>query len=189
MYLSGDQALHRLMAYQWGTCLDIGSGTGQHSAYIRQQGRKTITLDIGHQADIQADYLATEPFSGVEAIWCSHVLEHQVNPGLFLERIYHDLKDGGVLAITVPPLKHSIVGGHVTLWNAGLLLYQLILAGFDCRHARLGTYGYNISVVVTKTPAQLPDLVHDFGDIERIAHLLPVPVVHGFDGRLPDINW
>ena len=76
--------------------------------------------------------------------------EHQVNPNLFLKKIFNDLKEGGVLAITVPPLKHEIVGGHVTLWNAGLTMYQLVLAGFNCKNISIKSYGYNISVVLKK---------------------------------------
>src|SRR5690606_36120022 len=81
---------------------------------------------------------------------------------------------GGVLALTVPPLKSRIVGGHVSLWNAGLLLYNLVLAGFDCSRARILQYGYNISVILTKTPAELPrDLSFDRGDLRRLRPFLP----------------
>ncbi|HSH29766.1 MAG TPA: hypothetical protein VK971_07660, partial [Thiohalobacter sp.] len=114
---------------------------------------------------------------------------HQVDPGAFLRRMYRDLKPGGVLAVTVPPLKHEIVGGHVTLWNAGLLLYQLIMAGFDCSQARVGTYGYNISVIVERQGFNMPDLKHDCGDIETLAPYFPLPVWQGFDGRVGDIGW
>jgi hypothetical protein len=75
------------------------------------------------------------------------------------------------------------------LWNAGLLLYQLVLAGFDCRNARLGTHGYNISVIVPNVDAELPTLAHDAGDIQRLAHFFPAPVAESFDGQMPDIAW
>ena len=61
-----------------------------------------------------------------------------------------DLKDKVLLAITVPPLKHSIVGGHINLYNAGILLYNLILAEFNCRDARIKQYGYNITIILEK---------------------------------------
>lgn len=185
-----DQALIRFLEYQWKRCIDIGSGTGVHSRVIRDHGRKTLMIDSGHkEADISEDYMRVDVFRPYQAIWCSHVLEHQVNPGAFLGKVFNDLQYGGVLAITVPPAKHEIVGGHVTLWNAGLLLYQMILAGFDCSDARVGIYGYNISILVEKERAVLPALRHDCGDIETLAHLFPVPVQHGFDGRLCDVRW
>ena len=68
----------------------------------------------------------------------------------YSEKINSILKEGGVLAITVPPLKNEIVGGHLSLWNSGILLYQLVVAGFDCREAIVKKYGYNISVIVKK---------------------------------------
>ena len=184
-----DQALTRFLEYQWDTCLDIGSGNGGHSRVMNDHGRKTVMIDSGHQADITEDYMRVDVALPYRAIWCSHVLEHQVNPGAFLEKMFNDLQDGGVLAVTVPPAKHEIVGGHVTLWNAGLLLYQMILAGFDCCDARVGIYGYNISVIVEKSRALLPDLRHDAGDIETLSHLFPIPVKQGFDGQVGNIDW
>jgi len=186
----GDQALVRFVdQYRWHTCIDIGSGSGEHARWMEQRNRNVITVDLGHDADIRGDYLALPALGPVDAIWCCHVLEHQVNPGQFLQRCYSDLADDGVLAVTVPPAKHNVVGGHVTLWNAGLLLYQLILAGFDCSGARVGSYGYNISVILRKRPAELPELVNDCGDIERIAKFFPIKVRHGFDGRIEDVRW
>ena len=90
---------------------------------------------------------------------------------------------------SVPPLKHQIVGGHVSLWNAGLLLYRLILAGFDCSNAAVKSYGYNISVVVRRRNIQLPKLIRDSGDIAQLSAYFPKPVNHGFDGRIDELNW
>lgn len=139
--------------------------------------------------DFMSDAFTGGQSAGYDAVWACHVLEHQVDPGAFLRKARSFLKPGGVLAITVPPMKHQIVSGHVTLWNAGLLIYQLILAGFDCRNARVGTYGYNISVIVENVEAVLPVLANDEGDIEKLAPFFPGVVRAGFDGRLPDIRW
>lgn len=128
-------------------------------------------------------------FAPFDAIWCCHVLEHQRNVGAFLEKCFADLKDGGWLAVTVPPRKDEIVGGHLTLWNAGLLLYNLILAGFDCSGASVKTYGYNVSVIVRKRRANLPALKMDCGDIESLAEFFPMPVEQGFSGLIGGINW
>jgi hypothetical protein len=111
------------------------------------------------------------------------------NPGEFLTKCFDDLRDDGVLAVTVPPAKHEIVGGHLTLWNEGLLIYNLILAGFDCSEARVGVYGYNLSVIVRKRKTDAPRLSMDHGDIERLARYFPLPVAQGFDGRIGNLNW
>lgn len=157
---------------------------------MRAAGKTVTCLSLIPPADVLGDYLTYEVPQPLDGLWASHVLEHQPNPNLFLKKCFNDLRPGGVLAVTVPPLKHKIVGGHLALWNPGILLYHLILAGFDCRKARLASYGYNISALVRKEPADLPtDLHYDGGDIGKLAHLFPVPVSHGFDGRISDVNW
>ena len=186
MYLRGYDALQRFLALPWKECLDIGSGEGRHAAYVRERGRTVRTVDL-RNADVEGDYLDVE--LKTDAIWCCHTLEHHTNPGLFLKKCFDDLNDGGFIAVTVPPAKHFIVGGHVTLWNAGLLCYQMILAGFDLRNASVGSYGYNISVIAKKEPFDRPELRYDNGDINTLGCYFPIPVRENFDGRLPNIRW
>ncbi|AMS41165.1 class I SAM-dependent methyltransferase [Aminobacter aminovorans] len=194
----GSQALSRLLEYRdMRRILDIGSGAGEHARIMRAAGKDVTTVSLETPADLIGDYCATHVLSEFDAIWASHVLEHQPDVGLFLRKCYRDLRPGGLLAVTVPPAKPDVVGGHLTTWNAGLLIYNLIVAGFDCRDARVsapyasgpGYPPYNISVLVLKRRAALPPLRFDNGDIETLAPFFPVPVRHGFDGRLPDINW
>lgn len=184
-----DQALARFVAAaDVHSVVDIGAGGNEQARAMRAAGKRVTTVSLRQPADIVADYMTTS-LGPVDGIWASHVLEHMPNVGMFLEKCFADLRDGGLLAVTVPPAKHQIVGGHVSLWNEGLLLYRLILAGFDCREARVGVYGYNISVLVRKKRAALPPLAMDCGDIEQIAHLFPVPACQGFDGQLGCIGW
>lgn len=195
----GSEALARLMAYRdVHRVLDVGSGSGDHARIMRAAGMQVVTVSYESPADHVCDYVGNREIGGgFDAIWASHVLEHQPNVGAFLRQCFRDLRDDGVLAVTVPPAKPEIVGGHLTTWNAGLLLYNLIVAGFDCREASVsGCYSsgpgyqpYNISVIVRKRPAVLPQLRFDNGDIERLAQFFPCPVQQGFDGRLSEIRW
>ncbi len=180
--------------FDFHTVLDIGAGAGDHARYFRDLGYgvTTINRDIvpGFDNDFIGDYNTTEFPEPFDAIWACHVLEHQQNPGHFLKKVYRDLKPGGIAAITVPPWKPQIVGGHLTLWNAGLLLYNMILAGFDCRRASIKTYAYNVSVIVRKSAALIPaDLRMDGGDIEKLAHLFPFSASQGFNGDIDELNW
>lgn len=171
-----------------GEVLNIGDvNTSSHTQAIKQVAN-VITVSLQPEADISRDYNDTLllPF---DAIWCAHCLEHQRNVGAFLDKVFKDLKEGGLLCITVPPRKDNIVGGHLSLWNAGLLLYNLILAGFDCSQARVMRDGYNITVMVRKKAAKLPNLDMDNGDIEKIAHFFPFDAVHGFDGNIDNIGF
>lgn len=181
-------AFNKLSGMKFKTVLDLGSGTGVHAEAFRRQGREVTTISLIPPADIIGDYM-TQPFDPFDCLWLSHVLEHQQDTGAFLRKCFIDLKEDGILAVTVPPMKHAVVGGHVSMFNAGTLLYNLILSGFDCSKASVKTYGYNISVIVRKKALTLPELHMDSGDIERLAQFFPLPVSQGFDGNIAEVNW
>lgn len=177
-----------------GRLLDIGCGRGDHAQGFRAAGFDVTTIGYtnqGFEPDWQGDYADYTPTKSFHFIWASHVLEHQPNPGAFLRKAFSELYPGGTLAVTVPPPKTQLVGGHVSLWTPGLLIYHLVLAGFDCSQAAVKTYGYNISVVVRKERALLPALEMDAGDIERLAQFFPIPVQQDCDGWGPqwDVGW
>ncbi len=159
------------------TCIDIGN-----SVFFRQNKNKSVETIIG-------DYNNYQFKNKFDCIWASHVLEHQVDTHSFLKKTYKDLNIDGILAVTVPPLKHEIVGGHVSIYNMGLLLYRLILAGFDCSQAHCIRYGYNISIIVKKKPAKLPHLDYDSGDIDKLSHYFPFKACENFHGNIHKINW
>jgi len=196
--LMAAEALDKLLAeYEFSTVLDVGCGSGRHLERFRAAGKRASGIDIVGLAEgvLVADYLRHEFEQPFDCLWTSHVLEHQLNVNFFLRKVFADLREGGVLAVTVPPLKHAIVGGHVTLWNAGLVLYNLVLAGFDCREARLKQYGYNISVITPKIPAAIPygELHYDDGDIDLLAPFFPqhprLPICQGFCGDIRQLRW
>ena len=205
----GYEAIYKLLNnYNFKTVLDIGSGEGLHSEIFKEYGKIVTSLDYGKspyaldsnnkQDIIIADFMQYDFKDKIfDAIWCCHILEHSLNTNLFLEKINSILKDGGILAITVPPLKNEIVGGHLSIWNAGLLLYQLVIAGFDCKDAIVKKYGYNISVIVKKNEIDIKNkLVYDNGDISTIKQYLPKQIKYdinfkdiSFCGDIENIGW
>ena len=185
--LSGE-ALTKLLEFEFKTVLDVGSGPGKQARILKENGKEVTTISLIPPADIVGDFMETE-LPQFDCIWASHVLEHQLNINLFLKRCYELLKEDGILAITVPPLKHQVVGGHLNLFNAGTLLYNLIMGGFHCREAKVKSYGYNISVIVRKKKAELPKLNMDFDDIRTLSDFFPFPVVNAFDGQIEEWNW
>lgn len=193
--LLAEEALRLIIQkYQFQTVLDIGCGQGLHSEIFRKHLKTVIGMDAsGHwgRPDVLADFVTYEFSEQFDLIWCSHVLEHQPNIQSFLTKLYKTLKTGGILAITVPPSKPNIVGGHVSIWNAGLLLYNMILAGFDCRDAMVKQYDYNISIIVRKSSASLPPLKMDAGDIELLAPYFPhsLNAKQDFSGDIKEIRW
>lgn len=197
---AGETLEYVIKNHQFESVLDVGSGEGMHSDIFIQYDKRVTSIDFGNSVYFQkrsnnhntilADYYEYNFDEKFDAVWASHVLEHQPNPNLFLKKIHSDLKEGGVLAITVPPLKHEIVGGHVTLWNAGLLIYQLVMAGFNCKNASVKSYGYNISVVLRKESIlKYPKLSYDSGDIKLLSSFFPDNLSEPFDGRISELNW
>jgi SAM-dependent methyltransferase len=174
--------------------LDVGPGDGEALRAFRDVGCATTGVGLAVESYlpaaearelgiVQAEYVAWDAPWVYDAIWASHVLEHQRNVGAALDKMRRDLKEGGWLFVVVPPMKQAVVGGHVALFNTGTLLYNLILAGFDCREARATRRGYNCAVFVRKrTIRDMPELRMDVGDIELLAPYFPMEVAQGFDG-------
>lgn len=194
LHMSASRALELLLSsYRFSTVLDVGCGDGAHARRFAAAGKRVTTLSFqrygSFEPDFIGDFFAFPASRAFDVVWCSHMLEHQRDVGRFLERLISFAKPGGILAITVPPARNSVVGGHVTMWNTGLLLYNLVLAGLDCRDAKALEYGYNISVIVRRRLANLPALRHDAGDIEALARFFPLSVKQRFDGRIAQIAW
>lgn len=171
------------------TVLDVGSGSGGHARALEAQGMEVITLSLIPPADIVGDFFEVA-LPEVDAIWASHVLEHQVDPGAFLRRCYSLLPEGGMLAITVPHDRRDLAGGHVISWSEGLLAYHLVLAGFDCSAARVGLYRRQLSFVLRKvTRPPVEGLINDQGDLEKLAAFFPWPVEHHGTAFLGATRW
>ena len=187
--------------FQFESVLDVGCGDGWHAARLQEHGKAVTCVDLGYSLYYQnnqsrdgvevvlSDYLSLQLDKQYDCIWLSHVLEHQLDVHIFLKKIHTDLKEEGILAITVPPLKADIVGGHINLFNMGLLLYRLILAGFDCAGAHCKQYGYNLSIIVKKRTISLPHIEYDTGDVEKLAPFFPFGAVEGFFGDIEQVNW
>ena len=196
-----------LNEYSFETVLDIGSGAGMQTDVMISRGKSVTCIDKGGSIYFEKnknvnvivdDFNAHEFDTQFDCVWCSHVLEHQLNVHNFLRKVHSCLKEGGILAITVPPLDNIICSGHVTYWNAGMLMYNLVLAGFDCSAARIGRYGYNISLIVRKKTINVLDkIAYDAGDIEKyLRQHFPPQIQYKktdidmiFNGDLWWINW
>lgn len=165
--------------------LDVGSGGGEHATRFAAAGAEVTCIDFGTsiyaakaQADapyrvVYTDFNTWSPDSPYDLVWASHVLEHQRNVGLFLERLVAACRAGGHIAITLPSPHRRLWGGHLTLWTPGLLAYNLVLCGLDLSGATI-LYGYReFSIIFSPLRIQLPELTQDSGDLDRLARYMP----------------
>lgn len=187
------------------TVLDVGCGAGEHARHMADAGKHVTGVDPaakdewyepfnhGRALITARDYRETDFHEAFDAVWSCHVLEHVDDPQAMLRKMFSDLRPGGLLAITVPPAQHAVAGGHFTLWNAGLLLYHLVRAGFDCRHARVKQYGYNLSVLVRKVSVPADAIPTDANyPIETLKDYLPEGLAWEagtFNGDIRNLNW
>jgi 2-polyprenyl-3-methyl-5-hydroxy-6-metoxy-1,4-benzoquinol methylase len=165
--------------------LDVGSGGGFHARAFAEAGSEVLCVDYGTsvyarhgQRDgltvVNVDFNAFHSEKKFDLIWASHILEHQRNVGVFLEKLIDCCSEDGTIAITVPDPHRKLAGGHVTLWTPGLLAYNVALCGVDISDARFirGTHEFSIFFKRRKVP--LPDdLTYDYGDLDKLAKYLP----------------
>lgn len=179
---------------QFQTVLDIGRGSGGHARASRAAGKHVTKIDYGRSIYAEAhpeedridlivdDSMEVDFAQKFDSVFVSHVLEHQKNVHAYLLKIHSIIKNDSVLGITVPPMKPQIVVGNLSLWNAGLLLYNLVLARFACWQAWVRTQGYNVSIALKNKSMWAQGLAHDSGDVGRRAFLLPEGLSLGFGG-------
>lgn len=198
-----DYFLPYTLKYDFDAILDIGTGPDTYMVdFFIRNGKTVYAIDIRKQNSyehenfhfIEGDFLDFAFSQKFDAVWASHVLEHVQNTGLFLDKVYDVLNKDGTFFCIVPPHKTQIVGGHVTIgWNIGILMYNLIMSGFNVKEGRFKKRGYNIAAFVKKRESKnLPqDLIFDAGDIEKLADYWPNKDYfrQNFKGDITEWNW
>lgn len=96
-----------------GKVVDVGCGDGMFLDIAKQFGWDTLGIELdpeavkvarlaGHEV-IQSTYEALAAFDNeIDCVICSHVLEHVHDPKALLLAIFHALKPGGTLLISLP---------------------------------------------------------------------------------------
>src|SRR5690606_23093957 len=155
-------------------------------------GRPRVTVDYRPPADLVGDYATLDTGRKWPAIWCSHTLEHILDPQSFIRKLFDDLELGGVLCLTVPRAHDEFIYSHVNLFTEGVLCYRLVLAGFDLSKARIGVYDRNITVLTRKreVPGEVLRKVRFMPtDEERLKPFLPVPLAPRDSSSFGSVRW
>ena len=135
--------------------LDIGGALGNHCKVMRYFGLCVDTIDkYEKKAEFIGDFNSFVFNSKYDMIFCSHVIEHQRNQGIFLDKIFDLLNDDGDLVISGPnhPAQR-FVEGHIASTILPIFLQILIYSGFDCKNGKMMSLS-NIenSFIVKKDP-------------------------------------
>jgi 2-polyprenyl-3-methyl-5-hydroxy-6-metoxy-1,4-benzoquinol methylase len=178
-------AMDRALKLNPRTVLDVGSGGGVHARQFAEHGCDVVCVDYGTSVYaeqsvkdglkiIKTDFNSYEPDQQFDLVWASHVLEHQRNVGIFIERLIACCAAHGTICITVPDPHRYLWGGHVSLWTPGLLAYNIVLCGVDLTNAVFvrgsGEFSLFFQPVRTALPA---DLTFDYLDLDKLAFALP----------------
>lgn len=188
------EALRFALSKQPLSVLDVGSGGGFHARCFSEAGAMVTCVDYGtsvyaENADydknikvLNGDFNSIPISAEYDLVWASHVLEHQRNPGVFIDKLVSCCKQNGIVVITVPCAHRRLLGGHLTLWSPGLLAYNVVLSGVDLSDAIVIKGKDEFSLVFSLNRISLPDtLTFDKHDIEKLKDFLPSFVVEGGD--------
>ena len=134
---------------------EYGVGTGLNLRFLRCGRRIGYDIsDAGRDACAQAGIEFVSELSlapdDVSVVICHHALEHVPDPLECLEQMYHLLRPGGRLLLsvpfeTLPRYRHYVPdepNHHLFSWNALTLGNLVAVAGFEVRDVRIGPFGY-----------------------------------------------
>lgn len=199
--------------------LDVGFGKGSASMVFALAGKQVVGITVGEHCikltrrhfkllgitAIDAPFLGFTSDDQFDLIWMSHVVEHSNNPGGMLQKARTLLSDDGWLVVCVPPFKHRVVRGHLSVgWNLGLLMYNLLVCGFNVREGHFIQHGYNVFACVRRDPEldwflenrDATDLlVHEITPPDKVRRYWPDAVVdamdeaNSFEGNVDVVQW
>lgn len=113
-----------------------------------------------------------------DGIWCAHTLEHIPNVHEFLQCMRLRLKSHAPLAIVVPNDRNDVlVDGHLSFWTPAHLIYNLVIAGFNCKDAEYYTQDRDIGLLVRRVDTPDLELAFDTGDLERLQKCFPCQMI------------
>ena len=117
------------------TAIDIGSGEAKHTEILRAAGLEVFQLDkYSDTAEYKVDFIEHKFDRKFDVVFCSHVIEHQRNVGIFLDKVFDIMSDDGLLLISAP--KHpaeSLIEGHLNCFITTYFVQHLLHAGFDLK--------------------------------------------------------
>ncbi|WP_341710276.1 methyltransferase domain-containing protein [Limnobacter sp.] len=183
--------------------VDLGAGSNVHALKVLSKlDCEVVTVDYGTSVysrnsvqlppSIKSYFCDIYEFESphlFEAVWASHVLEHQLNSERFIRKCLSLCAPDGFIYITLPTWHRAMLGGHLSIWSPGLLAYNVVLCGIDLSDANLLYGDDEFTLIFSPRSISLPsDLTYDSGDLSKLANYLPSWVYEGAD-MWPKMNF
>lgn len=199
--------LHQTDKFKFHSIIDIGTGSGFAARFFDKRKKRVTVTGYDMEAyfssplpptvsilpNIDVCSMADIPDESFDAAWCCHVLEHVLNPGQALNEIRRILKPDGHLFLILPEYAPYLVGGHVTPgWNVGVLMYVLILSGFDVKNGEFINHCWNIAGFVKRSDVFKNELLrYDKGDLKELSKMFPanIEIKQGMDAEMNIVSW
>lgn len=178
-------ALDYIKKLNFKSVLDVGSGGGYHANEFELSGSDVTCVDYGtsiyakeskidNLKIISVDFNKFDPPEKYDLVWASHILEHQRNAGLFIEKLIECCSDNGYICITLPDPHRNLWGGHLSIWSPGLLAYNVVLCGIDLSTSTYIRGTNEFSLIFKPIKFSLPNnLTYDNGDLLKLSPYLP----------------
>ena len=170
------------------TLTDVGIGVGLTSAVFLAYGYNVTGISLTDAPKTvneheRYNHIKQDLFDAdipqADIVWASHVIEHMPNVGLFLEKCRQLTKPDGWFCIVAPSDPTFLqVDGHLSFWTPAHLIYNMVIAGFDCSEAFYQTHNRDIGLAVRRKDRPHVDLNYDRGDLETLSPYFPAPIVH-----------
>lgn len=176
---------------------------GEVISYYRNRNRRIASVLVTSTIDEQTRNMLLEICSAVQflqaescnfgaaklpqgeqaAILCTN-LQNKRNPGEFLDALWEILAPNGELLVVMPRPRHTLRSRCICQFpDIGTLVYNLVLAGFDCRRAALKTTEKHLYVICGKGRRPLGT------SLAFVSAFFPFPAERGANTQVTELNW
>jgi 2-polyprenyl-3-methyl-5-hydroxy-6-metoxy-1,4-benzoquinol methylase len=181
LLISDPYPMQYLVGQKPGKLLDIGCGDGRLLKSASALGWEVIGLEIDAQAVLAAQENGFNVIHGTyenlegltkefDCVICSHVLEHVHDPKDLIQTIYHQLKSGGLLLLSLPNSQSHALKYFGINWRGLEAPRHLALPSSENLEKLLKSVGFDIEGV----EMSIMETAAESGRIQRKSHKVSI---------------
>lgn len=186
----GDDTLRRVVAMlDMPGCRFLVAGDERHAKYVEKNAHRALwqleqevrpeDLMLGYvyrRPDIEGPLNSVDFNAQAAGAFICERLQKQPNLRDYLEDLRHKVQVDGPVGFVVPNAHFELVNDHVNLFTEGTLIYNLVLAGWNCRDAVVRIGPRHIEVILRRV--DIPELTST--RIDDIAIYTPYKKLHNY---------